>query len=450
MRKLPLLWSLAVLLACASANYAFQTPGGGVPTGGGGKGPVGGGRGTGGVPPPCMKSTVIVSCGMPGCKVSLGSQKFETDQKGEVQLSLGPGKHKIVVSKPPDYDSVSKETKKLGCDDTESLPVTLTRRGVMVRIRTNVPDCDIYDRNSGKLVGHSDEQGIAQLWVTPPAILLEAKKVGYLADTQRIEVTPTSADKETVLTLKPLKASVTISSNVEGARAQVNNRTEFYRLNEIMTLAPGEHLISVNALGYSPTSLTLSVSPDKTYVEPVTLKRLSNPELAEQAEKLFKDRAFGDVLMLCQYMFESDPAYPAAHRLAGLTYLAQGNYRMAEDHLARALSANETIRLQIRRHPRESFDLNKGHDVCAGVLILNKGEVEFQGFQYAADNFKVAYGQTQSVGIQVKKNAAVYLSTRVIDPRGKNREYNFFSFDGELSQAGKAYLEMIQRLMRSH
>jgi tetratricopeptide (TPR) repeat protein len=450
MRTPQLLWSLVVLLSCASADHAFQPPGGGVPAGGTGR--ESGGKRTkgGGDPPPCMKSKVVISCGMPACEVSLGSQRWETDQSGEVQLSLGPGKHKIVVSKAPDYDPVSKETKRLGCADSESLPITLTRRGVSVRIRTNIPDCDIYDQNSGSLIGHSDAQGLAQLFVTSPALLVEARKPGYLADAQRIEVKPNGANGETVLTLQPLKASLTISSHVQGARAQIDNQTQSYDVSQVITVTPGKHQITVNALGYSPGSLTLTVSPDKTYTQPITLQRLSNSDLAQQAEKSFKERAYADVLLLCRYMFEFDPAYPAAHRLAGLTYLAQGNYGMAEDQFARALSASETIRFQVRRHPREDFDLSKGHNVCAGVLILNKGDVEFQGLQYSIDNFKAAYSQIHSASIQLRKNIAVYLSTKIIDARGKNRQYDFYSFDGELSQAGKAYLEMIQHLLRSH
>jgi hypothetical protein len=74
-----------------------------------------------------------------------------------------------------------------------------------------------------------------------------------------------------------------------------------------------------------------------------------------------------------------------------------------------------------QRHPREEFDLNKGHDLCEAILILSKSEVEFRGLRAPADNFKVADGQMQVIGIQLKKNIAVYLSTKVTDARGKGR-----------------------------
>jgi hypothetical protein len=55
----------------------------------------------------------------------------------------------------------------------------------------------------------------------------------------------------------------------------------------------------------------------------------------------------------------------------------------------------------------------------------------------------------QIVGLQLKNRVALYLGTKV-SVAGKRRDYNFYSFDRELSQSGKPYLEMIQRLLRSH
>ena len=75
--------------------------------------------------------------------------------------------------------------------------------------------------------------------------------------------------------------------------------------------------------------------------------------------------------------------------------------------------------------------------------------MEFQGVRIGTDNFKVTYDQIQVIGIQVKNNVASYLGTKV-NVSGKRHDFNFYSYDKELSQAGKPYLEMIQRLLRSH
>jgi hypothetical protein len=83
------------------------------------------------------------------------------------------------------------------------------------------------------------------------------------------------------------------------------------------------------------------------------------------------------------------------------------------------------------------------------VLILNKSEVELQG-RNAAENFKVGYDQVELTGVQLKKNVALYLGTKVTVTRGKRREYNFYSFDNELSQAGRPFLDMLQLLLRPH
>jgi len=65
------------------------------------------------------------------------------------------------------------------------------------------------------------------------------------------------------------------------------------------------------------------------------------------------------------------------------------------------------------------------------------------------DNFKVSYDMVQVMTIQLKSSVAAYLGTKVTIA-GKRRDYNFYSYDKELSSAGKSYLEMIQRLLRAH
>ncbi len=111
---------------------------------------------------------------------------------------------------------------------------------------------------------------------------------------------------------------------------------------------------------------------------------------------------------------------------------------------------NQTIKLRIRRHPRENFDPIKGHDACEALLILGKGEVEFQGLRDTSDNFKIPYNQIQLGGMQLKKGVALFLSTKVTVAGGKKREFNFYSFDNELSQAGAPYLTLVQQLLHAH
>ena len=105
--------------------------------------------------------------------------------------------------------------------------------------------------------------------------------------------------------------------------------------------------------------------------------------------------------------------------------------------------------LQVRRHAGEKFESTKGHDLCEAKLILTKSELEFKSDRNPAENFKVPYDQVQIIGLQLKNRVALYLGTKV-SVAGKRRDYNFYSFDRELSQSGKPYLEMIQRLLRSH
>jgi len=87
--------------------------------------------------------------------------------------------------------------------------------------------------------------------------------------------------------------------------------------------------------------------------------------------------------------------------------------------------------------------------LCEAQLNLGKNELEFRGIRSPTEDFKVSYDQVQVGSIQMKNSTAAYLNTKV-NVNGKRRDYNFYSFDRELSALGKPYLEMVQRLLRSH
>ncbi len=397
----------------------------------------------------CNAGELIVRCGMPGCDISLdNSPRGTTDNTGDLRIPAASGKHAIVASKPY-YESVRAEVM-LACGAAETIEVRPKAKTVALRIRTSLPQCDIYVNNSPTPLGRSDAQGIFNYQVIPALLLVEARKKGYLSELQRINIASEGGSREITLVLAPIKASLIISTNVAGARASVDGGGALQPLTERLSLTPERHQITVDALGYAPATFELNPAPDDKVTKAVTLERLPTDELIRQAEKLYSQHAYADVRTLCKYIFESDNNNSAAHRLTGLTYLAEQDYANAAPHLEQALAANETIRLQVRRHPRESFDLHKGHDICDALLTLNKTEVEFQGLRDASENYKVPYSQIEVVGVQLKKDTALYLGTKVTVARGKRKEYNFYSFDKELSQSGKVYLELLQRLLRAH
>jgi tetratricopeptide (TPR) repeat protein len=214
-------------------------------------------------------------------------------------------------------------------------------------------------------------------------------------------------------------------------------------------LPPGPHTLTVEALGYVPVKIELTVGPDESVNKQVTLERLSLSALQTEAASLFASRAYDDVLKLCSFIREAENDNAIAHRLTGLIYMDRGDFANAGVELNKALAANESIGFLIRRHTGEKFDLNKGHDLCNGQLVLSRNEVEFKSTQYPADNFKVSYDQLQVVGTQLKNSVAAYLATKVTNA-GKRRDYNFYSYDKERSPDGKPYLQMIQGLLHSH
>jgi hypothetical protein len=393
---------------------------------------------------------VLVRCDVPGCEVRVdGKLRGLTNDKGEYLLDGIPrGTRKIAISKEGYVGDARNFT--LVCGENEPANLSLKIRPLKLRIRTNPPGAEVFVNDPPASVGRSSAEGTLEYVATTPALLVQARRPGYLSDSRRIQVSPTDAQREVVLTLKPIPAQLTVGVNISGARVRVDKESIRPLTSEPLQLAPGAHRVEVDALGYAPAGVEVTTSPGEIMKRAVTLERLPAAELIAQAEAALKQSAYENVLVLSGYALESDPRAPAAHRLVGLTYVARQEYAKAQQHLARALAGGEVIVLPVRRHSRESFDSVKGHDACEGFLYLGKSEVEYRGRQVTTENFKVPYAQVQIAGVQLKKNVAVYLGTKVADSRGKKQEFNFFSFDKELSQTGRLYLEMLHQLLRAH
>jgi hypothetical protein len=402
-------------------------------------------------PPPCDEpAQVLVQCGLPGCAVTVDRKlRGLTNDGGELLVEgVPPGARTVAISKQG-YEGDSRSYK-LGCGASETASLSLKIRPVKLRVRTNPPEAEVFVGDPPAAVGRSNAEGIFEYVANTPRLLVTARKVGYLDDNRRVSINPDAAQQEVVLKLKAIPAQLSLAANVSGARARVDGGDPRPLTAEPLVLAPGAHRVEVDALGYAPVTLELTAAPGETPKRSVILERLPVAELTARAEAAFRVSAYEDVLKLCGYVYEAEPAAPAAHRLEGMVHLARQDYTRAEQHLAAALAGGEIVELHVRRHPRESFDPLKGHDACEGFLYLGKGEVAYHGKQVTGENFKVPYAQVQVVGVQLKKAVSAYLGTKVSDARGKKQDYNFYSFDRELSAAGRPYLEMIQRLLRPH
>jgi PEGA domain len=399
----------------------------------------------------CEGAELLVRAGgIQGCVVMVdGRSRGLTNDKGELLVEgLPRGQRTVAISKQG-YNPDSRQLP-LACGASETVNLSLRIQPVRLRIRTSPPEAEVFVNDPPVSVGRSDARGLFEYTATTPRLLVTARKQGYLDDNSPVNVDPAAAQREIVLTLKAIPARLSLTANVAGARARVDGADAARPLNaEPISLPPGPHRVEVDALGYAPASLELTAAPDEVLKRAVTLERLPAAELVARAEAAFRADAYEDVLTLCGYALEADDSAPAAHRLEGMVYLVRQDYANAEPHLAAALAGGETIELHVRRHQRESFDQLKGHDACEGFLYLGKSDVEYRGRQVAGENFKVPYAQAQVVGLQLKKNVAVYLGTKISEG-GKKQDYNFYSFDRELTAAGRPYLEMIQRLMRPH
>ncbi len=465
---------LVVLLVCAGSSYG-QGPCGGKPcpvirVPGVRKPPKPGPRPTrprDGTSAPvekpvevCEDADMVVVCGMPGCEIALEGKesprgKFRalsksiTDDLGGYAFQV-PGNqwYKVNVSKPG-YEPFPAATQHVDCDDQKELKADLRAKPVTIRIRTRPAECDIYFEREQRPAGKSDANGLFSYLVTKPTLLIEARKKGYLSDTKTVLLAPELAAREIVLSLEPISASLLLTSNVPNARVTIDSQKISKSVQEKIPLAPGRHTITVEALGYTPANFEITVVPEEVVSKPITLERMPLASLRSQATALFAARAYDDVLKLAQFMLDADANNGSAHLLMGLVQIERANFAGAQPHLDQALNSGETVSLQVRRHAGEKFELTKGHDACDAKLIFGKSELEFKSDRNPAENFKVPYDQVQMAGIQLKNRVALYLGTK-INVAGKRRDYNFYSFDRELSQSGKPYLEMIQRLLRSH
>lgn len=397
---------------------------------------------------PCDDAELVVVCHMPGCEIVLNDQEQHvTDNLGGFTFQVpGNQPYRVRVAKAG-YDTMQQKVRKLECGDQEQVNAQLVAKPVTLRVRTVPGECNIFlDRQQQSV--RSDSAGRFSFLLSKPTLLIEAKKSGYLSATQTIVLAPEWANREVVLELEPISARVKVLVNVEDAQITIDDQVK-RSANDQLLLRPGQHVLSVEALGYTPTKFDLTVGPDQSINKEIRLERLPVTGLQAQAEVLLGKRAYDDVRKLCKYIFEADKENGPANRLDGYVFLAQGDFANAVERFARALSGGERIALHIRRHLGEKFELAKGHDACEAQLIFYKSEIEFQGIRNPSENFKVPYEQLQVGTLQLKSSVAVYLATKVT-VNTKRRDYNFYNFDKELSQSGKPYLEMIQRLMRSH
>lgn len=411
-------------------------------------------------PEVCEDADLVVVCGMPDCEITLEGKesarakfrqlsKSKTDGLGGFTFQV-PGNqwYRVNVAKSG-YEPFAPETRRVECDDQQELKAVLVAKPVMLRIRTQPAESDIYLEHEQQPIGKSDAAGLFSYLLSKPTLLIEARKKGYLSDTKTVLLAPELASREIVLSLEPISASLLLMANVRNARVSIDNQKSAKSIEEKILLPPGQHRISVEALGYSTATFEVTVAPEEVVSKQITLERMSVATLRSQAVTLFSSRAYDDVLKLAQFILEGEPANGGAHLLIGLVQIERANFAAAEPNLDQALTGGEKVTLRVRRHAGEKFDLAKGHDICDASLILGKTEVEFKSDRNPAENFKVTYDQLQLGGIQLKNRTALYLATKV-NVAGKHRDYNFYSFDRELSQSGKPYLEMIQRLLRSH
>lgn len=392
----------------------------------------------------CVESELLIRCFLPECSVLVdGKSQGISDINGELRLAVNKGKRNIEVSKNG-YET-RKDSVSVSCGELKQFDARLTPKPFDIKIKTNLPESDIFVND--QFIGKSDKNGHYTIPAKSGTVLVQAKKTDYIADS--LSVSPATAQKEIKLNLKPIPPRIVLNTNVSDAYLQFEGSDNRYGITDLPALEIGRQKLIIAAVGYAPQTIELDLKPNQKIEKTVALKLLPVSELLGKAEQSYKNKLAEETIKLSRYALGVEPENSTANRLLGYVYLDRQNYAEAEPYLRKALDGNETIDLKIRRHFNEKFEVSGGHGAaCEGLLILSKNEIEYRGATSAAENFKLPRNQIQILGLQIRKNVALSLLLKVTDARGGKKDYHFFSRDKELSQEGKPFLEMIQRLLR--
>ncbi|MFN0141492.1 MAG: tetratricopeptide repeat protein [Pyrinomonadaceae bacterium] len=367
-----------------------------------------------------------------------------TDLNGELIVAVATGKRNVSVSKDG-YETMQSSVN-VTCAAPPPVSFKLKPKQFEIRVKANLPNCDIFINDPPEFIGRTDENGRFSFAGRSLTVFVQARKAGYLSDSK--SVSSASPPKEVLLNLTPIPAQIRLNSDVANATAHSEGDEKIYPVAEPFLLEPGRRKLVVTALGYKPIVLDLDLQPSQKLEKTISLERLPVSDLLIQADQFLKKQSYQEAMQLCRYVLESEPGNPTANRLIGMIYLERKSYVEAEPYFMQALNGGETIVLEIRRHAGEKFELTSGHGlVCEGQLLFYNNHLEYRG-SAGAENFNASYSEIQIVGLQLKKNVASFLGLKFMNAKGSKKDYNFFSKENELSQEGRGYLEMIQRLIR--
>jgi hypothetical protein len=397
-------------------------------------------------PAECLESEILLRCDLPECQVLLdGKSQGITDLNGVLQFPAANGNRNIVVSR--DGYETARTSASVSCGEVKAVTVKLKAKPFEIRLKTNLPNCDIFINDPPELIGKTDDYGVFSFTARSGTVFIQARKTGYLSDSK--SVSAVAGQKEVALNLNPMPARVSIITTAKGVFAQAEGDEKIHDASEPFSIEPGRRRLFITALGHKSLTIELTLQPNQRVEKSVELERLPVAGLILQAEQFLKDKSFDKTLRLARYALEAEPNNGAANRLIGTIFLEKQNYPEAEAYLLKALDGGETVVLNVRRHLNEKFELSAGHGAaCEGQLLISKSGIEYRGLTATAENFKVSSGNFQILGLQLKKNTALALSLKVTEARGGKKDYNFFSREKELSQDGKPFLSLIQRLLQ--
>jgi serine/threonine protein kinase len=185
----------------------------------------------------------------------------------------------------------------------------------------------------------------------------------------------------------------------------------------------------LNTGRHSSNDIADSPPAEKASEEALRLARKLSPNDAlARAEAAFKAGLYDEAITFSSAVLAKSPDQPRAEALLGQSYFNLGRSEDAV-HLRRALALGAMVTLPIKHHHAEGL-LKLKDSFCSGLLLLQKGTIEFRSDQDSTHNFRV----TPQALIELREDAfrpgrihtqiAVRGNGRV--NTGRQQNYNFY------------------------
>lgn len=131
---------------------------------------------------------------------------------------------------------------------------------------------------------------------------------------------------------------------------------------------------------------------------------------------------YNDTITLGQLALDGAAPHGHTQLIVGLSYLRAGDYNAATNHVGQALHLGERLQIPVKHFHKQG----RGEGLCAGVMTLRRGFLEFHSDEVAADNFSVPLYKASGLRVDWDKGGRVLV--QIMLPKGKKEAPFAYSF----------------------